>query len=79
MAEIGKGNDDKLALGAIGGGTASVIGHGATGLVMKAVGVKCAGFGAAKAGAVIAMTNPVVGAACIVGGIGYLLYKSGKK
>ena len=49
-----KSKDTKFALGAVTGGTASLIGHGATALVGKALTIKFAGTAAIKAGAALA-------------------------
>lgn len=68
-------NDEKFAGGAAIGGSASVLGHGATVVVAKAIGIKCVGFGAAKVGAALALTNPAVGAVCVLGGLSYLAIK----
>lgn len=72
------GNDNKFALGAVAGGTASLLGNGAVALAGKAMAVKCAGAGAIKLGATIAMCNPVVGACALIGGVAYLCYKASK-
>ena len=74
-----KSNDTKFALGAVTGGTASLLGHGATALVGKASTIKFAGTAAIKAGAALAMCNPVVGTVMLIGGAGYLLYKDSKE
>ena len=74
-----KSNDTKFALGAVTGGTASLVGHGATALVGKALSIKFAGTAAIKAGAALAMCNPVVGAVMLVGGAAYLAYKADKE
>lgn len=64
--------DEKFASGATIGGVASVIGHGATGLVVKAIGVKAVECGAITAGFTLAISNLFVGAACLVGGLVYI-------
>lgn len=70
------GNDNKVALGAVLGGSASLLGKGAVSLAGKAMAVKFAGAGAIKVGAAIAMSNPIVGAFALIGGASYLLYKA---
>lgn len=72
------GNDNKFALGAVAGGTANLLGNGAVALAGKAMAVKCVGAGAIKAGAALAMCNPVVGTIALIGGAGHLLYKACK-
>lgn len=72
-------SDEKLAVGAATGGAASVIGHGATTIVAKALALKVGGAGAAKAGAALALTNPVVGGVCLVGGLCYIMWKCRSK
>lgn len=74
-----KSNDTKFVLGAVTGGTASLVGHSATALVGKALTIKFAGTAAIKTGAALAMCNPVVCAVMLVGGAAYLAYKADKE
>lgn len=79
MENFQGGKDEQFAAGAIVGGSASLIGPTAVGVV-KTFAIKYLGsLGAVKLGITASIFNPVIGGIALVGGVSYLIYKAAKE